>query len=92
MSKTSVVIPTKNRAALLAEAIDHIESQTIPREQYELIVIDNDSTDDTRSVIEQKGKDIFQFPVGLAGKTRRRRDAKCRTAARKRRSDPVHRR
>src|SRR6185503_10171518 len=64
MSKTSVVIPTKNRAALLAEAIDHIESQTIPREQYELIVIDNDSTDDTRSVIEQKAKTYSNFRSG----------------------------
>jgi len=54
MPKISVVIPTKNRAALLAEAIDRVESQTIPRDQYELIVIDNDSTDDTRSVLEQK--------------------------------------
>ena len=64
MSKTSVVIPTKNRAALLAEAIDHIESQTISREQYELIVIDNDSTDDTRSVIEQKAKTYSNFRSG----------------------------
>ena len=51
MSKVSVVIPTKNRSALLAEAIERIECQSVPREQYEVIVIDNDSTDDTRSVL-----------------------------------------
>jgi glycosyltransferase involved in cell wall biosynthesis len=64
MSKVSVVIPTKNRAALLAEAIDHIESQTIPRDQYEVIVIDNDSSDDTRTVIEQKSKTYSNFRHG----------------------------
>src|SRR5262249_55697036 len=36
--------------------IECIESQTISREQYEVIVIDNDSADDTRSVLEQKAK------------------------------------
>jgi glycosyltransferase involved in cell wall biosynthesis len=56
MPKVSVVIPTKNRSALLAEAIEHAESQTIPREQYEVIVIDNDSADNTRSVLVQKSK------------------------------------
>ena len=54
MRKISVVIPTKNRSALLAEAIERIESQTVSREQYEVIVIDNDSTDDTRTLLEQK--------------------------------------
>ena len=54
MLKISVVIPTKNRSALLAEAIERIESQTVSREQYEVIVIDNDSTDDTRGLLEQK--------------------------------------
>jgi glycosyltransferase involved in cell wall biosynthesis len=56
MPKVSVVIPTKNRCALLAEAIERIESQTVPREQYEVIVIDNDSTDDTRMLLEQKAR------------------------------------
>jgi len=56
MPKISVVIPTKNRAGLLAECIDHIESQTVPRDRYEVIVIDNDSSDDTQAVLAQKSK------------------------------------
>src|SRR5215467_12376425 len=56
MPKLSVVIPTKNRAALLAECIERIESQTVSRDQYEVIVIDNDSIDETRIVLEQKTK------------------------------------
>jgi glycosyltransferase involved in cell wall biosynthesis len=54
MMKVSVVIPTKNRSALLGQTIEHIETQTFPRDQYEVIVIDNDSSDDTRGVLEQK--------------------------------------
>src|SRR5438105_510096 len=56
MPKVSVVIPTKNRSELLAEAIERIECQTIAKEQYEVIVIDNDSSDDTRLVLEKKAR------------------------------------
>ena len=68
MSKVSVVIPTKNRSALLAECIERIESQTIPRDQYEVIVIDNDSSDDTRTVLEQKSKSYPNLKAGFQEK------------------------
>src|SRR5207237_5449871 len=68
MPKVSVVIPTKNRSALLAQAIERVESQTVSREQYELIVIDNDSCDDTRSVLEQKAKTYSNLKFGLQEK------------------------
>ena len=64
MPKVSVVIPTKNRSPLLAETIERIESQTVPREQYEVIVIDNDSNDATRSVLEQKAKTYPNLKIG----------------------------
>lgn len=54
MLKVSVVIPTLNRADLLATTIDRIESQTFPRDNYEVLVIDNASNDDTRRVLAQK--------------------------------------
>ena len=56
MLKVSVVIPTLNRADLLASTIDHIANQTLAREHYEVLVIDNGSTDQTRSVLDQKSK------------------------------------
>src|SRR5262245_32603106 len=68
MPKLSVVIPTKNRAALLTKAIDCIEAQTVLREQYEIIVIDNDSTDDTRSLLEQKSKIYRNLKSGVQDK------------------------
>ena len=54
MLKVSVVIPTWNRADLVARTIDKIEQQTIGRELYEVIVIDNESSDQTQSVLDQK--------------------------------------
>jgi len=68
MPKLSVVIPTKNRSALLAQAIDRIESQTVPRELYQVIVIDNDSSDDTRTLLEQKSKTYPNLKFGLQEK------------------------
>jgi glycosyltransferase involved in cell wall biosynthesis len=52
--KVSVVVPTFNRADLLARTIDKIEHQTLGREFYEVIVIDNESSDHTQSVLDQK--------------------------------------
>jgi glycosyltransferase involved in cell wall biosynthesis len=68
MPKLSVVIPTRNRCSLLAKAIDRIESQTISREDYEVIVIDNDSQDDTRAVLEQKGRTYSNLRLGFQEK------------------------
>ena len=68
MPKVSVVIPTKNRSALLAEAIERVQSQTVSREHYEVIVIDNDSADDTRSVLEQKARTYRNLRFGLQEK------------------------
>src|SRR5215470_8934191 len=68
MPKVSVVIPTKNRSDLLAVAVERIESQTVSREQYEVIVIDNDSSDDTRTVLEQKAKTYRNFRFGVQEK------------------------
>jgi glycosyltransferase involved in cell wall biosynthesis len=70
--KISVVIPTLNRAAVLAQTIDHIESQTVSRDSYQVIVVDNASTDETRSLLEAKSrnypnlKSLFQPKPGAA--------------------------
>lgn len=71
--KISVVIPTLNRADVLAQTIERIESQTIPSDSYEVIVVDNASTDATRNVLEAKRQKhpnlnfIFQSKPGVAG-------------------------
>ena len=72
MPKISVVIPTLNRAAVLAQTIDRIESQTVSKECYDVIVVDNASIDDTRNVLEAKRRQhsnlkfLFQSKPGAA--------------------------
>src|SRR5215467_13134958 len=61
VSKLSIVIPTFNRAAMLADTIDRIQSQTVSLENYEVIVVDNASTDDTRIVLEAKSQRYFNL-------------------------------
>ena len=48
----SVVLCTWNRAALLEGALNALVSQTDPPD-HEIVVVDNDSTDESRLVIER---------------------------------------
>lgn len=48
----SVVICTYNRAALLAQVLQSVCEQTLAPSEYEVIVIDNNSTDDTAAVCD----------------------------------------
>jgi len=50
MPKTSVIIPTYNRSGMVKEAISSVLDQTEPN--FEIIVVDDGSTDDTRIVVE----------------------------------------
>lgn len=47
MVRLTVIIATYNRASSLARTLDSLLSQTLGRELWELIVVDNNSTDDT---------------------------------------------
>jgi cellulose synthase/poly-beta-1,6-N-acetylglucosamine synthase-like glycosyltransferase len=54
----SIVIPVYNGASTIRMCLDAILSQDFPREQYEVIVVDNNSTDDTPAIVSQ-------YPVNL---------------------------
>jgi glycosyltransferase involved in cell wall biosynthesis len=49
--RLSVVLPTFNRAACLRRAISALLRQTADPRSYEVIVVDNNSTDDTREAV-----------------------------------------
>jgi glucosyl-dolichyl phosphate glucuronosyltransferase len=48
----SAVIVTHNRSGYLARTIDSLAHQTLARERYEIVVVDNASTDNTRQMVE----------------------------------------
>lgn len=48
----SVIIPTRNRSSLLEKAIQSLIAQTYPQDDFEVIIIDNGSTDGTKNIVE----------------------------------------
>lgn len=53
----SIIIPARNESKYIAEAIKSLQKQTIQRDFYEIIVVDNNSTDDTGQVAKETGAD-----------------------------------
>ncbi len=58
----SVLIPTYNRAALLGETLDRLGAIRPAIARWDVIVIDNNSTDGTRAVVESR---VATYPVPL---------------------------
>ena len=49
----SIVIPTYNRKKLLKRTLNSLFKQTYPRDKYEILVIDDGSTDETSEMIKE---------------------------------------
>lgn len=56
--KFSIVIPALNEAKVIKRTIQHILRLSTPREDYEIIVVDNRSTDGTARIAKAAGADI----------------------------------
>jgi glycosyltransferase involved in cell wall biosynthesis len=50
-SDVSVVVPTRNRSPLLRAALDSLLAQSATGVRYEVLVVDNDSSDDTARTV-----------------------------------------
>lgn len=50
--KLSLIVPTFNRAKFLSRFLESLGAQTLPMDNFEVIVVDNGSTDDTKQVVE----------------------------------------
>jgi glycosyltransferase involved in cell wall biosynthesis len=50
--KCTVIIPTYNRSRLLGHTLSSLTLQTLPGDEFEVMVVDDGSSDDTRAVAE----------------------------------------
>ena len=80
MAAVAIVIPTWNRAALLAEALESLARQTYPIDR--VIVVDNGSTDDSAAIAARAGAQVISLgrnagfsSGGESGHSRSRRGA-----------------
>lgn len=69
----AAVICTRNRSASLRAALDTLTDQTLKPHRYEILIVDNGSTDDTRRVVEGTYRDapqairyIYEERLGLS--------------------------
>ena len=51
--KVSLIIPTFNRSLLLTKCLDSLVNQTYPITDYEIIVVDNNSIDNTFDIVNE---------------------------------------
>ena len=51
--KISVIIPTFNRSHMISDALESLCRQDLPADDFEVLVVDNNSKDETKKVIEQ---------------------------------------
>jgi glycosyltransferase involved in cell wall biosynthesis len=58
----AVIIPTYNRAGLLGETLDRLAQTRCRVPNWEVIVVDNNSSDDTRAVVDSR---VAGYPVPL---------------------------
>lgn len=59
----SVIIPTLNRADSLARLLEALQMQTLPKDRFEVIVVNNSSTDHTTEVCERFAPRFGRFQV-----------------------------
>jgi glycosyltransferase involved in cell wall biosynthesis len=57
MKRFSVVIPAYNESKTIVHAIASLKRQNVPREAFEIIAVDNNSTDDTAVAAHRAGAD-----------------------------------
>ncbi len=68
----SVIVPVRNGAGSLAQLLSSIAAQTLARECYELIVVDNDSSDATPQIAADHGAVVVHEPVANRSRARNR--------------------
>jgi glycosyltransferase involved in cell wall biosynthesis len=53
VARVSVIIPVYNGEKVVGACLDALEGQTLPRDDYEIVVVDNGSTDQSANIAKQ---------------------------------------
>ncbi|OGD24752.1 hypothetical protein A2819_00755 [Candidatus Azambacteria bacterium RIFCSPHIGHO2_01_FULL_40_24] len=61
--KYSIIIPTYNRAKFLPKTLDSVVSQTLSCHKYEILIIDDGSTDNTREKVAEFMKQYSDYDI-----------------------------
>lgn len=59
--KISVIIPAYNEEKLIGKCIKALQKQTLPHDQYEIIVVDNNSSDKTYEIAKSYGISVYKY-------------------------------
>src|SRR5947208_16800205 len=59
----SVIVPARDAAESLPPLLRSLESQTLPRDRFEVIVVDNGSSDGTAEVAERHGATVVRDKI-----------------------------
>lgn len=61
----SVIVPAYQEATHIGSCVSALAAQSVPRSTYEIIVVDDDSTDGTAEIAQQQGADtVVRVPHG----------------------------
>jgi GT2 family glycosyltransferase len=68
----SVIVPARNGARSISPLLESLRAQTLERDRFEVIVVDNDSTDGTGEVAASGGALVVQEPIANRSRARNR--------------------
>jgi glycosyltransferase involved in cell wall biosynthesis len=84
MAEISALLTTRNRAHMLPRVLSALQRQTLPPSRFEILVVDDGSTDATSAVLQRYADKLplRVFRSGTAGLPRRRISECSQRAAR----------
>src|SRR4051794_21634078 len=68
----SVIVPVKDGARSIPVLLDSLAAQTLARDRFEVIVVDNASRDGTGDVARERGATVVEEPVANRSRARNR--------------------
>jgi validoxylamine A glucosyltransferase len=83
-ARISVVIPTYNRSGMLVRTLESLAGQRFPPEQFEVVISDDGSSDDTRDVARSFAQRLrlhYHFQEDLGFRAAQARNAGARLAS-----------